>query len=139
MKALKTVALVIAIIFGGLLTLAFLIGFVDGVRDTLSENNQPVSKVETKTETKPEVKETPQVKDDSEVTLKSDKYETELPGAREIFVNSCAVEGSTKSQCACMYDWLDDNLTNAGFDEVIKDSVDGKISDNMWSAAKACV
>ena len=135
MKLLKTVGLVIAIFFGGLFLIAFLIGFVDGVIESLNEDEQQTSRVETK----PEVKVAPPVKDDSQVTLESDKYETELAGAKQTFIDGCAVEGTAESQCACMYDWLDNNLTNAEFNQVIKDSVDGIISDHIWSAAKACV
>lgn len=131
MKALKTVALILAIFFGGLFLIAFLIGFVDGIVEYLNEDEQQTSKVETKV--------APPIKDDSQVTLESDQYETVLSGAKDIFVDGCTGEGTTRTQCVCMYDWLDNNLTNAEFGVVITEAGQGKIPDNIWSAAKACV
>ena len=75
----------------------------------------------------------------SKLQPKYDKYSSIQSNAKNIFVESCAGEGTTRAECTCMYDWLDENLTNDEFKELIKDSVDGKISDHIWSASKACV
>lgn len=135
MKTFKTVLLGVAMFFGGLFALAFLIGFAQGVWEVASESSKPeVAKVETKAPAS-----TPAPKDDTKVSLKSDKYEEVLPNAKTTFVGGCTGEGSSSAECGCMYDWLDDNLTNTEFGIVIAESVDGRIPDAMWSAAKACV
>lgn len=86
------------------------------------------------------IKSTTSAKDDYRVGIESDKYETLQPNAKRAFMIGCTSSGeTTETQCSCMYDQLDNKLTNAEFSQVIKDSVDGIISDNMWSAAKACV
>ena len=37
------------------------------------------------------------------------------PAGEEAFIGGCAGEGASRSQCQCMFDYLDANLTNADF------------------------
>lgn len=124
MRLFKIVGLSILGFIVALLLIAFTVGFVKGVWESF---NEPVATSK------------PVIKQDTEVQLESDNYETVLAGAKDIFVDGCTGEGSTSSECVCMYNWLDDNLTNTEFGQVIAESVQGKIPDSLWKAAQACV
>jgi hypothetical protein len=81
--------------------------------------------------------ETVEPKKDTQVTLKSDKYNDFIDGAEGIFMQSCD-DGTNTSYCKCTYDWLDNNLTNQEFFDVTIEAQKGITPDEMYDAVKAC-
>ena len=81
--------------------------------------------------------ETVEPKKDTQVTLKSDKYNDFIDGAEGIFMQSCD-DGTNTSYCKCTYDWLDNNLTNKEFFDITIEAQKGITPDEMYDAVKAC-
>jgi hypothetical protein len=123
----RTTIIVSSVVVGGLL----MIGMAVAVYSAL--NN-----IETKTTVRSE---TPTVstepKKDTQVTLKSDKYNDYISGAESIYMQSCD-DGTNTSYCQCTYDWLDNNLTNKEFFDITIEAQKGGIPDKMYDAVKAC-
>ena len=76
-------------------------------------------------------------KKDTQITLKSDKYNDYIAGAEGIFMQSCD-DGTNTSYCQCTYDWLDNNLTNNEFFDITIEAQKGITPDEMYDAVKAC-
>jgi hypothetical protein len=123
----RTTIIVSSVVVGGLL----MIGMAVAVYSAL--NN-----IETKTTVRSE---TPTVstepKKDTQVTLKSDKYNDYISGAESIYMQSCD-DGTNTSYCQCTYDWLDNNLTNKEFFDITIEAQKGITPDEMYDAVKAC-
>lgn len=76
-------------------------------------------------------------KGDTQVTLKSDKYDDYIDGAKSIYMEACD-DGTNTSYCECTYKWLDSNLTNKEFLDITLEAQKGDVPDKMYDAVKAC-
>lgn len=125
----KTIIIVSSIFVGGLVLIGLAVAMYN-----VGVDSHTGADFDTKT-----LVEAVEPKKDTEVSLKSDDYDDYISGAKKIFVDSCVgSDQDTESYCGCAYDWLNDNLTNAEFFDVTGETLNGKIPDEMYEAAKAC-
>jgi len=123
----RTVLIVSSVVVGGLLMVGMGVAMYSAI--TNLETNETIESV------KPADVET---KKDTQVTLKSDRYNDYISGAEGIFMQSCD-DGTNTSYCKCTYDWLDNNLTNQEFFDVTIEAQKGITPDEMYDAVRACV
>ena len=123
----RTVLIVSSVVVGGLLMVGMGVAMYSAI--TNLETNETIESV------KPAVVET---KKDTQVTLKSDRYNDYISGAEGIFMQSCD-DGTNTSYYKCTYDWLDNNLTNQEFFDVTIEAQKGITPDEMYDAVRACV
>lgn len=123
----RTVLIVSSVVVGGLLMVGMGVAMYSAI--TNLETNGTIESV------KPAVVET---KKDTQVTLKSDRYNDYISGAEGIFMQSCD-DGTNTSYCQCTYDWLDNNLTNKEFFDITIEAQKGITPDEMYDAVRACV
>lgn len=125
----KQITIIVSSIFvGGLMLIGLAVAMYN-----VGANLETTTTVKSETPTV-----TTEPKKDTQVTLKSDKYDDFIDGAEGIFMQSCD-DGTNTSYCKCTYDWLDNNLTNQEFFDVTIEAQKGITPDEMYDAVKACV
>lgn len=123
----KTIVIVSSIFVGGLMLIGLAVAMYN-----VGANLETTTTVKSETPTV-----TTEPKKDTQITLKSDKYNDYIAGAEGIYMDSCD-DGTNTSYCQCTYDWLDSNLTNKEFFDITIEAQKGITPDQMYDAVKAC-
>ena len=121
MQVIKKMIIVFIAVILGLFMLAFVVGFIQGMMGYEPEASEPTPTVQ---------------RDDKEARApkESDKLGATAESA---FMEGCMTE-SSRSDCQCMYDYLDDSLTNERFMEVMRQAANDNFTSESIDAIYAC-
>lgn len=67
-----------------------------------------------------------------------DKLDSEITGAKDIFVDGCSQSGTSISDCGCMFEHIDRNVTNARFNEMMYEATETSDIKEINDAATYC-
>lgn len=107
MSGTKKVLLVILAVFVGIPATLMLIGFCVGFISALTNPDTYKEEVQTVQTTVP-----PSIVQEETTTVKPEGDRMPVEFINEA-INGCAEEGADRSQCKCMFDLMDKELTNA--------------------------
>lgn len=123
MRNNKTLMIVSLAVGGGIIVLLFM-GLVTGIAYNMVNKDEAVTQTQTAKE----------YRGDQQIPSPLDKYDDELPNAKEIFTEACG----NSYDCGCVYDWLDENLTNDEFARIISEA-EYKVPEELNKAIKYCI